>query len=159
MEILSPKDLMERTIANLHFVESEVAAAIDANPAIGRTEPPYEVTQLVNSFLGALAHPWEALREQDVWDNAAVTWPAISETRKVSAKERVRMMRNAMAHGNIRFEGDPVEAVTLWNFDRNGICTWRGRLGVSDLGAYLEVFRSVAGRYTDWRQPQPPECV
>jgi hypothetical protein len=41
-------DIMRRTMANLEFVEEHKSD-------IG----PFEVTQLLNSFLGALAHPWE----------------------------------------------------------------------------------------------------
>jgi len=44
-------DVMNRTIYNLHFIEDEA-----------KNEGPYEVTQLVNSFLGALAHPWEKFK-------------------------------------------------------------------------------------------------
>jgi hypothetical protein len=42
------KDLMKRTMFNLRFVEEHKAR-----------NGPYEVTQLINSFLGAMAHPWE----------------------------------------------------------------------------------------------------
>ena len=40
-------------MANLEFVEEHKSD-------IG----PFEVTQLLNSFLGALAHPWENLKEE-----------------------------------------------------------------------------------------------
>jgi len=45
-------DIMRRSMANLAFVEEH------AGPS-----GPYEVTQLVNTFLGALAHPFEAMRD------------------------------------------------------------------------------------------------
>lgn len=45
------RDIMRRTMANLDFIEK------NAQP-----DGPFEVTQLINSFLGALAHPWEALQ-------------------------------------------------------------------------------------------------
>ncbi len=42
------RDVMRRTMKNLEFVERS------ATPT-----GPFEVTQLINSFIGALAHPWE----------------------------------------------------------------------------------------------------
>jgi hypothetical protein len=45
-------DVMRRTMANLKFIENH------SGP-----NGPYEVTQLINSFLGGLAHPWEAMCE------------------------------------------------------------------------------------------------
>jgi hypothetical protein len=46
------RDIMHRTMNNLEFIEAHAAA-----------DGPYEVTQLINSFLGALAHPWETYRD------------------------------------------------------------------------------------------------
>ena len=63
-------DIMRRSMANLAFVEG------NAGP-----EGPYEVTQLVNTFLGALAHPFEAMRDDlnslSLADAAALGWPRI----------------------------------------------------------------------------------
>ena len=42
------RDILRRTIANLEFIE-----------AYATLDGPYRTTQLLNSFLGALAHPWE----------------------------------------------------------------------------------------------------
>ena len=64
-------DLMRRTMMNLRFIEEQK-----------QQNGPFEVTQLVNSFLGALAHPWEQFRseldrlslpdaEQDGWPHLA----------------------------------------------------------------------------------------
>ena len=44
-------DTMRRTMMNLAFLERHSAE-----------DGPFEVTQLINSFLGALAHPWETPR-------------------------------------------------------------------------------------------------
>ena len=46
MPIEPIRDIMRGTIANLEFVETHA-----------RPNGPYEVTQLINSFLGTLAHP------------------------------------------------------------------------------------------------------
>ena len=42
------RDMMRRTMKNLEFIESHA-----------KIYGLFEVTQLVNSFLSALAHPWE----------------------------------------------------------------------------------------------------
>jgi hypothetical protein len=46
-------DMMRRTMANLAFIERNATSG-----------GPFEVTQLINSFLGALAHPWESLKHE-----------------------------------------------------------------------------------------------
>ena len=45
-------DVIERTMYNLRFIEKH-----------SNVEGPYEVTQLINSFLGAMAHPWEKVKK------------------------------------------------------------------------------------------------
>ena len=91
------RDIMRRTMQNLEFIEKH------AEP-----NGPYEVTQLLNSFLGALAHPWETYRDDlapmslDAARDAG--WPKIV---KESPRDRdpdslgdlIRLMRNAVAHG------------------------------------------------------------
>src|SRR5688572_954188 len=49
------RDIMQRTMMNLELIE--------AQPRDPRTGS-FKVTQLVNSFLGALAHPWERHRHR-----------------------------------------------------------------------------------------------
>jgi hypothetical protein len=46
-------DVMRRTMFNLRYIEESSA---DFGP--------YEVTQLVNSFMGAFAHPWERFKNE-----------------------------------------------------------------------------------------------
>jgi hypothetical protein len=47
------RDVMHRTMHNLKFIEAQKTP-----------HGPYEVTQLLNSFLGALAHPWEIYQSE-----------------------------------------------------------------------------------------------
>jgi hypothetical protein len=67
-------DIMRRSMANLTFVEA------NASP-----DGPYEVTQLVNTFLGALAHPFEAMRDDlralPLAEAASRGWPTIANER------------------------------------------------------------------------------
>src|SRR5438876_2348403 len=92
-------DLMRRTMENLAFVEAH------ADP-----NGPFEVTQLVNSFLGALAHPWEkftaelgkvsiAQAEADGWPRLTKEYATDRDPRDLG--ELLRLVRNGMAHGNI----------------------------------------------------------
>jgi hypothetical protein len=94
-------DIMRRSMANLRFIEEH------AGP-----HGPYEVTQLTNTFLGALAHPFEAMRDDlmalPLVEATAMGWPPITkewttDTEPSSLGDLVRLMRNGMAHGNIEF--------------------------------------------------------
>jgi hypothetical protein len=68
------RDVVRRTMANLQFIEGHASA-----------RGSYEVTQLVNSFLGALAHPYEAskpsLMALPTSEAAQRGWPAIAKER------------------------------------------------------------------------------
>ena len=75
-------DIMRRSKANLAFVEAR------AEP-----EGPYEVTQLVNTFLGALAHPFEAMRDDlmslSLAEAAALLgWPNIDRERPTDSEPK-----------------------------------------------------------------------
>jgi hypothetical protein len=97
-------DIMRSSMANLSFVESR------ASPT-----GPYEVTQLINTFLGAFAHPFEAMRTDlialPLADAAEQEWPTIvrertDDTEPSSLRDLIRFMRNGLAHGNIEFLSD-----------------------------------------------------
>ena len=98
-------DIMRRTMKNLEFIREYKKNGCEV----------YEVTQLVNSFLGALAHPWEVYREKlnDMPLDVAVThgWPTIKKELKsdkniCSLGELVQHMRNGIAHGHVTFKAD-----------------------------------------------------
>src|SRR4051812_3071089 len=111
-------DIMRRSMANLEIVEAH------AGPS-----GPYEITQLVNTFLGALAHPFEAMRDDllnlGVADAVSPGWPSIARERPTdrepsSVSDLIRLMRNGVAHGNIEFLSDgkgQILAIRLWNTD------------------------------------------
>lgn len=71
MPLEKPRDMMRRTMFNLRFIEQH---ASDRNG-------PYEVTQLINSFLGAMAHPWEEYLKsaEDLPWSAAEGWPPLGK--------------------------------------------------------------------------------
>jgi len=134
-------DIMRRTIANLDFINHHASTA-----------GPFEVTQLINSFLGALAHPWENLRS----DLDAITieksrqdgWPIPMPERKTERSPKtlgdfIRLLRNGLAHGNISFlPGGQGQIVSLRivNRDRQGRITWSVIITPEDMRQFLDRF-------------------
>ncbi len=141
-------DIMRRSMVNLRFVEAQ------AGP-----HGPYEVTQLINTFLGALAHPFEAMRndlmELKISEAAALGWPPIIKERSsdkdaCSLGDLVRLMRNGMAHGNINFLSDgkgQICAIRIWN-NRLGtrVRTWGAIVTIPDMRSLLELFVELIER-------------
>ena len=91
-------DIMRRTMANLRFVEANASE-----------DGPFEVTQLINSFLGALAHPWESFRDDleklPLEEAQAAGWPKLAKEKRTDSDPRslgdmVRLMRNSMREGD-----------------------------------------------------------
>jgi len=142
MNPLEPvRDVMQRTMFNLQFIE-------DRQDKDG----PYEVTQLINSFLGALAHPWEHFRNElnqiSLSDSAGQGWPQIKKERQTDVNlknlgDLLRLMRNGIAHGNITFlpdERNQIRAVRLWNNNPQGNRTWGTILTVDVMRSLLDRF-------------------
>jgi HEPN family protein len=136
-------DIMRRTISNLRFIENH------SGP-----NGPYEVTQLINSFLGALAHPWEAMRDDlmalPLNEAEKLGWPHIAQGRASdvapqSLGELIRYLRNSIAHGNIEFLPDgrgQIGALHLWNKDR-GRRTWGASISIDTTRCFLMAFVSL----------------
>ncbi len=141
-------DIMRRSMANLKYVEAH------AGPS-----GPYEVTQLINTFLGALAHPFEAMREDllslPITEAQASGWPAIAVERPNSFQpssvgDLIRLMRNGLAHGNIEFLSDgkgQIQAIRLWNTEpRTQRRTWAAIVTIQDMRALLASFVDLIER-------------
>jgi hypothetical protein len=135
-------DVMRRSMANLAFIEAH------ASPA-----GPYEVTQLVNTFLGALAHPFEAMRDDlrtlPLAEAATHGWPTIArerpgDTEPSSLGDLIRSLRNALAHGNIEFLSDgkgEIKAIRLWNTEpRTHRRIWGAVVTVPHMRRFLLAF-------------------
>jgi hypothetical protein len=140
------RDIMRRTMANLAFVENNA-----------RPVGPFEVTQLINSFLGALAHPWEVLQSElmalPLSEATERGWPAISKERATdrdpsSLGDLVRLMRNSFAHGNIAFlpgATGEIKALRVWNTrPSSGQRTWGTIVTVDDARTFLVRFAELA---------------
>ena len=137
-------DLMRRTMVNLAFVEGRATQ-----------DGPYEVTQLINSFLGAVAHPWESLRNELnsilIEDAANQGWlipqpELVSDQVPMYLGDLIRQLRNGIAHGNITFlpgRHGEIAALRIVNRDRSGKRTWGAILTTEHLRRILERFVSL----------------
>lgn len=153
---VSVRDGMRRTRVNLD--------AIDADLAQGRSV--FEVTQLVNSFLGAFAHSWEEWKEElrrvPLREAIEQGWPDVRgedsrDDEPQSLGDLLRLIRNGITHGNYRFIGMPgrdIEAIFLWN-EKHGWRSWGASLGVDDLKRLL-VCIEVQARDLPDRMPREP---
>jgi len=140
-------DIMRRTMANLEYIEDRASR-----------QGPYEVTQLLNSFLGALVHPWEALRVDlnaiSLSEAGARGWPSIrkerlSDDQPASVGDLVRLVRNGVAHGNLTFmpgQAGEIRAIRVVNKDprQNWKRTWGAIITVEDMRAFLACFVRLA---------------
>ena len=144
-------DMMRRTMANLRFIEKHA-----------REDGLYEVTQLVNSFLAALAHPWEEYKEQlnsmTIEDAISNGWPKLQKERvgrdsdPTSLGDLLRLVRNSFAHGNIDFLPNQPSEIThlrFWNCNRQGNRTWGTIATVDDLRMFLKKFVELASGLTE----------
>lgn len=138
------RDIMRRTMANLRFVEQR------------RTPSgPFEVTQLINSFLGALAHPWEKFKDElnkmSLTRAERAGWPKVSKERPEhqdpkSLGDLLRLVRNSLSHGNVEFlpdERNDIHALRLCNID-HGKRTWAARVNIEDIRRFLDRFVELA---------------
>jgi hypothetical protein len=97
--------LLYRTIHNLEFIEQRK-----------HYNGPFEVTQLINSFLAAVAHPWDQLLDKRKLEDVTLDsrtfrecgfpafprLPVEGEPAQVeNACQLLRVLRNGIAHGNM----------------------------------------------------------
>ena len=142
------RDIMRRTMVNLEFIERHAT----------ERDGPYEVTQLINSFMGALAHPWETYRSElsSMPLSLAESWPSLSkeqpgDVEPESLGDALRLLRNGIAHGNIQFlpgQNGAIQSLRIWNMDR-GRRTWGTIISVADLRRFLKEFAALAESLAD----------
>jgi HEPN pEK499 p136 len=139
------REVLNRTMVNLRFIKEHQRAG----------DTVFEVTQLVNSFLAALVSPWsenESFWNISVADAEKAGWPHISSDdpslfQPRTLGELIKEMRNALAHGNIAFNGkSDIEDMTLSTFHPPAFKDqkWRVTIAVSDLEKMLERFAAAA---------------
>ncbi len=148
------RDMMLRTMKNLAFIEQH------ANADEKQTDV-FEVTQLVNSFLAALAHPWEIHREaldqmgiqtavNDGWPRLPVECDARYTPKNLG--DLLRRVRNALAHGHIRFRGnneDDITDVEMWDVNWNNKRTWGTTVSVDSMRTFLVKFVQLAEMFPE----------
>lgn len=98
--------LLYRTIQNLKFIDRHKSH-----------HGPFEVTQLINSFLAVVAHPWDQLLDQSKLEQVTLeskvfkgcrfpvfpSVPVEGEPAKLdNAYDLLRVLRNGIAHGNMK---------------------------------------------------------
>lgn len=141
-------DIMRRSMANLAFVEERQTP-----------KGPYAVTQLINTFLGALVHPWEAMRDDlkqlplDVaaahgWPKVEKEWPDDADPKSLG--DLLRLLRNGMAHGNIEFLPDKrrqIRGFRVWNTNHAGHRTWGAVVTVKQARAFLHAFADLMEKF------------
>jgi len=143
------RDIMHRTMENLRFIEARATS-----------RGPFEVTQLLNSFLGALAHPWEKYRKEfaavTIADAEAAGWPRITKEMPTDADpanlgDLIRLIRNSIAHGNFAFEpkyAREIKGLRIWN-EHRGTRTWGAVVTVEDMRRFLEAFVAYSDKLMD----------
>lgn len=148
-------DMMRRTMVNLEFVERHSAR-----------NGPFEVTQLINSYLAALVHPWEELMADLPNTTLSVAraagWP-IPEKQGGSSPppetlgDVFRLLRNGVAHGNLTLLSDgrgQIHAIRIENYNRNQL-TWRGVITVAEMRILLHRFVALVEEIDhEARQPK-----
>ncbi len=177
------RTVMKRTVKNLEFVDGEderLKTEARANGLIRRDDeqPPFEATQLLNSFLGALIHPWETLRENSgaqfaisLDDARNRGWPILQNQNPYApeSKNYAKMLvniRNAFAHGGVDLLKDvpdetgrrDISGVRIFNKCPSCNCTtWISEVTLDDLKAFLRFFEQLAdGRLPGPRPIRPP---
>jgi HEPN pEK499 p136 len=145
--------ILERTLFNLSFINDH---AHDAGP--------YEMTQLINSFLGAVVHPWEnLLRNQPILVNLRgpdVNWPALRKAKPTDDNpldfhESLAWIRHAFAHGNITYLNADGK---IWGIEirnkgyskrQKKYIDWGTRLDKTTLRCLLDSYVEIARRVDD----------
>ncbi len=142
------RDIMRRTLFNLEFIEQHAT----------ERDGPYEVTQLINSFLGAVAHPWETYRPalDSIPLTAMENWPTLPREKDTDEDPQtvghvLRLLRNGIAHGNIDFlqsGNDDIRPLRIRNMQRNRR-TWGIIIKVADLRRLVTEFVALAEHLGD----------
>lgn len=132
----------ERTRKNLEFVEAALAEGEDV----------HVVTQLVTSLLGLIVFPWERgfaeyARTVNLAGLAEKGWP-LWEVRGRSCEtlgELIRLLRHAVAHGNVRFSSDSRQVhevvIEFWNYSpRDRRIDWETSISAPALREFCAKF-------------------
>ena len=138
----SRRTLIRRTLANLQFIDDRQS-----------DDGPFEITQLVNSFLVILLQNWDDLESN--WshiEHAKLKWPTIQSSRPNQQPwQSIGKIRDAMAHGLFVFEEDDSKeicALHVWTCatPNHETVDWDARITVEAMRQMLECFAMAAQR-------------
>ncbi len=152
-EIDSALEFIRRTKGNLEFIEF----AAEEDEKKGKTNARvWEVTQLVNSTLGLIIFPSDALLDSITTPlHRLPEWPDIKVVRGSPAKDTlhqlVKGLRNGLAHHNVEFingKDKKISRLRIWN------CTppeyiekiWEVSLSIDDLRTFCIKFSEMLVR-------------
>ncbi len=131
-------DFIRRTKANLVAIE---------NGAEKKQEDFFEVTQLINSVIGLLMFPKEAvynlIPETSLEEFKEINFPKILHGKlpKNNFRELVRYLRNGFAHYNVYFENhnNIIKGLYIWNIPPDAPADWVVYISIPDLRELLEL--------------------
>lgn len=139
MELASRNESLgfaERCKKNLTFIEQAKQSGHDV----------HVVTQIITSSLGLIVFPWEHNADRKIRGVTLSTlhesgWPMWTET--IPSKglgELIKKIRNAIAHGNVKFSSDDREAsnVVVTFGSKNG--DWQATMAAHDLKHFCRRF-------------------
>jgi hypothetical protein len=159
---------MIRTQKNLKLIR-ELRDQRLAEGVLVDEDGPFEVTQLVNSFLAAFAHPWELLfkgRSVEQLPELSVLESHLAGAERMCPPgldlvKRLGNIRNAFAHGNVEFlsrtsfraSSREITSVRLWNCPRSGVKNWEAEFTVDRLSDLLDDFMTITIKLYDPDKP------
>jgi hypothetical protein len=161
-------ELIRRTMGNLKFIRE-----VEMNEQRrGAKRSVYCVTQMINSTLALIIHPWEAksgIFEADLSAVESEGWPRLRSSRPrtddpepLKIRDQVAHFRHGLAHGYIQFHSDgqgEISAIEIENrlppnrcrpergnlkARSSGDRLWGAKISVTELEAILEF---IADRY------------
>jgi hypothetical protein len=124
------EEFVRRTVENLRVIRKFKPGTMDR----------YEITQLVNSFLGLIVIPHEYIGSDipaySFQKLETMNWPLFSDVKDTTGckdlRSLVEHLRNGIAHGKITFHGNKdITAMTITN--RWGRKLWEGTMSVGNL--------------------------
>lgn len=145
------RDYVDRTLANLRFIEKMVHDNPEAEV--------YETTQLINSLLGLLIFPYQHMNKeipnksiQEMLDDGWIVPKVVGDFPQVkNLRQLIRYLRNSIAHFHIEFlsdKGNQINRLRVWNVKeiRKGDVkiektTWKAEMTLS--GLRDNVFRFI----------------
>jgi hypothetical protein len=139
------QDFAQRTRENLNLINNQVK----------KNGSGFEVTQLINSFLGLLVIldelDLEMLKKVDLHSLELHLLPVIGDTSKITPlefKKKLHLIRNAFAHRNLSFNNElgEINGIYIENRNRERKTIWKEELTVDDMRFLFDCFYEIIMR-------------